>query len=186
VPPEVYRTGPVRSLENAAMDYACLINDIVSYQKEIEYEGEIHNAILVVQNFFGCDLDRARTIVADLMVQRMRQFQHVVAHELPVLYEDFGLSDEARAVLDGYVTELEHWMSGILNWHLHCRRYTEPELARRRATPPRPSLPQMPMAPGTAQWLPAGWGYLPRPQGSGGGSAKIPSSIPVAWPTSIR
>lgn len=38
VPPEVYRSGPVRSLENAAIDYGMLINDVFSYQKEIEYE----------------------------------------------------------------------------------------------------------------------------------------------------
>lgn len=55
MPDEVYRSGPMRSLENAAADYACLMNDVFSYRKEIEYEGEIHNALLVVQNFFDCD-----------------------------------------------------------------------------------------------------------------------------------
>ena len=59
VPPEIYRTGPLRSLENAAADYACLMNDVFSYQKEIEYEGEVHNGILVVQNFFDCDYPTA-------------------------------------------------------------------------------------------------------------------------------
>ena len=48
VPPEIYRSGPLRSLENAAADYACLLNDVFSYQKEIEYEGEVHNGVLVV------------------------------------------------------------------------------------------------------------------------------------------
>ncbi|MHB9858245.1 germacradienol/geosmin synthase Cyc2 [Streptomyces sp. YIM S03343] len=131
VPPEVYRSGPVRSLENAAVDYACLINDVVSYQKEIEYEGEIHNAVLVVQNFFGIDYPTALGVVHDLMTQRMRQFQHVAAHELPVLCEDFGLSDEAREILADYVTDLENWMSGILNWHLSVDRYKSAYLARR-------------------------------------------------------
>ena len=72
VPPEVYRTGPLRSLENAAADYACLINDVFSYQKEIEYEGEVHNGILVVQNFFDCDYPTALHIVHDLMTSRMQ------------------------------------------------------------------------------------------------------------------
>ncbi|WP_369216953.1 germacradienol/geosmin synthase Cyc2 [Streptomyces flavofungini] len=131
VPPEVYRSGPVRSLENAAMDYGMLVNDVFSYQKEIEYEGEIHNGILVVQNFFGCDYPAALGIVHDLMTQRMRQFQHVAAHEFPVLYEDFRLSAQARATLDGYVVELQNWMAGILNWHRACRRYAADELAGR-------------------------------------------------------
>ncbi|MFD6024091.1 germacradienol/geosmin synthase Cyc2 [Streptomyces griseoluteus] len=123
VPPEVYRTGPVRSLENAAVDYACLLNDVFSYQKEIEYEGEIHNAILVVQNFFGIDYPAALAVVHDLMTQRMRQFEHVVAHELPVLYEDFQLSEEARAAMGHYVLDLQNWLAGILNWHREVDRY---------------------------------------------------------------
>ncbi|WEH14653.1 germacradienol/geosmin synthase Cyc2 [Streptomyces sp. VNUA24] len=140
IPPEVYRSGPVRSLENAAIDYGCLINDVFSYQKEIEYEGEVHNAILVVQNFFGCDYPAALGVVHDLMTQRMRQFEHVVAHELPVVYDDFRLSREARAVMGGYVTDLQNWMAGILNWHRSVDRY-KPEFLARRAhnfVPDRP------------------------------------------------
>ncbi|MEW2131285.1 germacradienol/geosmin synthase Cyc2 [Streptomyces sp. NPDC005435] len=123
IPPEVYASGPVRSLENAAMDYACLLNDVFSYQKEIEYEGEIHNAILVVQNFFGVDYPAALAVVHDLMTQRMEQFEHVVAHELPVLYEDFKLSEEARAEMGLYVLDLQNWLAGILNWHRSVDRY---------------------------------------------------------------
>ncbi|MFD8152631.1 germacradienol/geosmin synthase Cyc2 [Streptomyces sp. NPDC059720] len=131
VPPEVYRSGPVRSLENAAMDFACLLNDVFSYQKEIEFEGEIHNAILVVQSFFDCDYPTGLGIVHDLMSRRMCQFEHVVEHELPVLYDDFRLSDEARAAMGTYVADLRNWMSGILNWHRHVDRYKDAWLSRR-------------------------------------------------------
>ncbi|UNO40813.1 terpene synthase family protein [Streptomyces sp. MST-110588] len=128
VPPEIYRSGPVQSLEHAAADYACLTNDVFSYQKEIEYEGEVHNAVLVIQNFFGCDYPAAVRIVQDLMTSRMREFQHVAGHELPVLYDDFDLPEETRTVLDGYVRELENWMSGILLWHRQCHRYGDADL----------------------------------------------------------
>lgn len=131
VPPEVYASGPVSSLETAAMDYACLLNDVFSYQKEIEYEGEIHNSVLVVQNFFGCDYPQALGVVHDLMTQRMQQFEHVVAHELPVLYDDLGLSAEARAAMHGYVTDLQNWLAGILNWHRSVDRYRAEWLAGR-------------------------------------------------------
>ncbi|MFH8655475.1 germacradienol/geosmin synthase Cyc2 [Streptomyces afghaniensis] len=131
VPPEVYRSGPVRSLENAAMDFACLLNDVFSYQKEIEFEGEIHNAILVVQTFFGCDYPTGLGIVHDLMSQRMRQFEHVVEHELPVLYDDFQLTEEARAAMGTYVQDLRNWMAGILNWHREVDRYKDEWLSRR-------------------------------------------------------
>ncbi|MGW0190270.1 germacradienol/geosmin synthase Cyc2 [Streptomyces sp. NPDC003362] len=131
VPPEVYRSGPVRSMENAAVDFACLLNDVFSYQKEIEYEGEIHNAILVVQNFFGIDYPTALGVVADLMNQRMEQFEHVIATELPVVCEDFALSKEARAGLDAYVAALQNWVAGILNWHRSVDRYKAEWLAGR-------------------------------------------------------
>ncbi|MET7288339.1 germacradienol/geosmin synthase Cyc2 [Streptomyces sp. NPDC005573] len=131
IPPEVYRSGPVRSLENAAIDYACLVNDVFSYQKEIEYEGEIHNAILVVQNFFGVDYPAALTVVHDLMTQRMEQFEHVVAHELPILCDDLNLSAESRAALGAYVRDLQNWLSGILHWHREVDRYKAEWLGRR-------------------------------------------------------
>ncbi len=45
VPPEIYRSRPIRAMENAAADYACLLNDVFSYQKEIQFEGEFHNGV---------------------------------------------------------------------------------------------------------------------------------------------
>lgn len=149
VPPEIYASGPMRSLENAAQDYACLMNDLFSYQKEIEFEGEIHNGVLVVQSFFNCDYPTGVEIVHDLMKGRMRQFQHVVANELPVLYDDFALTVEARWVLDGYVKELENWLSGILVWHNDCHRYKEEDLLHDRAGTTRRLLPTL-RGPGTS------------------------------------
>ncbi|MFF2044544.1 germacradienol/geosmin synthase [Kitasatospora sp. NPDC058170] len=130
VPPEVYRSGPMRSLENSAADYACMMNDLFSYQKEVEYEGEVHNMVLVVQNFFNCDYPTAVHIVDDLMNSRVAQFQHVAQNEFPVLYDDFDLGPEARAMLDGYVKELENWLAGIHVWHRDCHRYGEADLRR--------------------------------------------------------
>ncbi|MFI0816806.1 germacradienol/geosmin synthase [Streptomyces sp. NPDC021098] len=150
VPPEIHDSGPVRSLEHAAMDYATLLNDVCSYQKEIEFEGEVHNGVLVVQNFFDCDYPTGVAIVHDLMTSRMRQFQHVAAHEFPVLYEDFGLSAEGRAALEGYVRHLQDWMSGILTWHREVARYREEELLYEAGVPRLPRVPLGPTGLGTS------------------------------------
>jgi germacradienol/geosmin synthase len=128
---EIFSAGPMRSLDNSAADYACLLNDLFSYRKEIEFEGEIHNGVLVVRNFLNSDQDSAINIVGDLMNSRMRQFQHVVAAELPVVADDFELDDEAREMLGRYVKELENWMVGVLHWHRNTRRYDDAALARR-------------------------------------------------------
>ncbi|GAA3117697.1 hypothetical protein GCM10020001_041880 [Nonomuraea salmonea] len=135
IPEEFYASGPMVALENAMMDAGMLINDVFSYQKEIEYEGEVHNAILVVQNFFGCDHPTALGIVADLMASRVRQFEHIAANELPIVCDDFGLGEEARRDLDGFLTELGDWLAGILNWHQGCFRYDEPSLQRHHQAP---------------------------------------------------
>ncbi|WP_433364461.1 family 2 encapsulin nanocompartment cargo protein terpene cyclase [Streptosporangium sp. CA-115845] len=134
VPPEVYNTRTMRGLDDSAADYACLVNDLCSYQKEIQFEGELHNCVLVVQDFLNCDLRQAVDIVNDLMTSRMRQFEHIVATELPALYDDFDLDGEARATLDGYVAELQDWMAGVLLWHMKTRRYDESELRHPPAT----------------------------------------------------
>jgi hypothetical protein len=130
VPPEIFKTRPLRALENAAADYACFTNDVFSYQKEIEFEGEVHNMVLVVQQFLDVDKDRAVGVVNDLMTARMQQFQHVTDVELPALFDDYGLDDDTRQALRDFAEELEDWMSGIQEWHRAVDRYKEPELRR--------------------------------------------------------
>ena len=77
IPMEIYSTRSMRSLENSAADFACFTNDIFSYQKEIEFEGEVHNCVLVVQNFLNCNVPQAVEIVNNLMTARAKQFQHI-------------------------------------------------------------------------------------------------------------
>ncbi|QYC45682.1 Germacradienol/geosmin synthase [Nonomuraea coxensis DSM 45129] len=139
VPDDVYASGPMRALENAMMDAGCLLNDIFSYQKEIEFGGEVHNCVLVVRSFFDCDYPAALRIVTDLLAARVRQFEHIVANELPIVCDDFGLDAEARGTLDGFVAELRDWLAAILNWHRGCFRYDEESL-RRHHRPPRVTL----------------------------------------------
>jgi germacradienol/geosmin synthase len=130
VPPELYRSRAVRSMEQSAVDYGCLLNDVFSYQKEIQYEGELHNAVLVVESFFDCDRRQALGIVSDLMASRLRQFEHAVAVELPALCRDFDLPEETRAALGEHARGLRHWLAGVLNWHRGTRRYDEASLRR--------------------------------------------------------
>ena len=130
LPDELLASRPLRALELAAQDYACLTNDVFSYQKEIQFEGELHNAVLVVENFLRIARAQAVGVVADLMAARCRQFEHVVATELAVVVEAFELDDAARVALADWVTMFEDWMSGILAWHRLSGRYDERALRR--------------------------------------------------------
>jgi germacradienol/geosmin synthase len=135
IPTEIYRSRPIQALENAAADYACLLNDVFSYQKEIQYDGDFHNGVRVVENFLACDKGRALSVVNELMTARMRQFEQLVADDLPALCTDFGLDDDVRWAVTGYAEELQNWMSGILVWHQGCHRYQQSALPHRRPRP---------------------------------------------------
>ncbi|HEV7974209.1 terpene synthase family protein [Amycolatopsis sp.] len=148
VPPGIYQNRVLHELDTAAQDYACFTNDLFSYQKEIEYEGEVHNIVLVVENFLEVDRTKARDIVAALMTARMEEFEHIVATDLPAMFDDLGLDDDVRAVLTRHAEDLKEWMSGILEWHRKCVRYTEAELKRSRE----------PEVPAGFSFLPAGLG----------------------------
>jgi germacradienol/geosmin synthase len=130
VPAEAYASSPVVSLVNAAIDYGWLINDLFSYRKEIEFEGELHNAVLVVRNFLDIDQDQAMALVNDLLLGRARQFEHLTA-QLPALVNELGLNPKGRAGLAAYVRDLQNWIAGIENWHRGCHRYAHADLERR-------------------------------------------------------
>ena len=132
IPDEFFATSQVRGLEDSAQDQACLLNDIFSYQKEIEYEGELLNMVLVVQNFLNCSKEQAVAMVNDLMTARVEQFIRTRDHEIPALCEEFGFNAAQRGAVDSYVRELQDWMSAILNWHRKTVRYGEAELVRSR------------------------------------------------------
>jgi germacradienol/geosmin synthase len=137
IPPGLFRTRAMRGLENSAQDYACFTNDIFSYQKEIEFEGEVHNCVLVVQEFLNIDRRQAVSVVNDLMTSRLQQFERIIATELPLVVEDFDLDADGRAALDAYVVGMQDWMAGILDWHILCGRYGEAALKRRYRTSPQ-------------------------------------------------
>jgi germacradienol/geosmin synthase len=128
LPPEVSASRPLQAMEHAAADYACLLNDVFSYRKEIEFEGEIHNCVLVVRTFLDCDSAEAMKVVGDLANARMRCFQHAVRKEIPALLDAVEASASVREATYGHARRLENWLSGILHWHEGCHRYGDADL----------------------------------------------------------
>lgn len=125
VPPELLAGRPLWSMTRAAMDFGCLVNDLFSYQKEIRFEGELHNCVLVLETFLGCDPRTAIETVNRLMRSRVRQFEHVAAEELPGYLDEIEADAAARAVVATYVSGLQDWMAGVLRWHRGTGRYAE-------------------------------------------------------------
>ncbi|WP_282693831.1 germacradienol/geosmin synthase [Streptomyces sp. CC208A] len=135
LPEALHRSGTVRGLENAVADYATLLNDLFSYQKEVEVEGELHNGVLVLEKFFDVGRDTAAGMVHELMRGRLRQYEHLKQREVPQLYAHFGLDAEGRAAFEARLRELEDWLAGILNWHRGVRRYGAGDVRSGAGTP---------------------------------------------------
>jgi germacradienol/geosmin synthase len=131
---DLVNSRPVCGLLNSARDYACLANDVFSYRKETEFEGEFHNGVVVVQHFLGCGAQESLDIVADLMTSRMRQFERIANLEIPILSDEMKLDLKAREALGRFVEHLQNWMAGILEWHRQCHRYPDFEASANRST----------------------------------------------------
>lgn len=123
VPLEIFKTRTLRALINSAADAIGLINDIVSYRKEIEIEGELNNGVLVVQEFLDCPAQQAIEIARDISAARIRQFEYVRATELPTLLDQFKLSARAREAVLKYVECIQNWIAGVAHWHFVVPRY---------------------------------------------------------------
>lgn len=123
IPRELFRTRTIRALINSAADAISLINDIVSYRKEVEIEGELNNCVLVVKQFLGIESQPAIEIVSQISASRIRQFEHVRKTELPTLIEQFQLSAKSKESLLLYVESIQNWISGVAHWHFVVPRY---------------------------------------------------------------
>jgi germacradienol/geosmin synthase len=133
VPEKVVGSLAMRSLDFAAVTYTGLMNDICSYVREIEFDGELHNGVLVAEKLLRVDVDAAILLVNDLLTARIRQFDQVVDLELPALADEHDLGASQRAALDAYVERLRNWMAGMLDWHRSSGRHEQSRVRAFRA-----------------------------------------------------
>lgn len=148
IPPELASTRPLRVLATTAGNFAGLTNDVFSFRKEVEFDGELNNAALVLQAFLGCDDGCALGVVADLMASQLDEFEHTAAHELPLVLDTLEVEPAGREVVQGFVAGLRHYVAGVLHWHRNSSRYVDAELEARRPSPER--LWVLPQGPGTS------------------------------------
>ncbi|BAJ32797.1 MULTISPECIES: hypothetical protein [Kitasatospora] len=106
--------------------------------------------------------ENAVTDYHDLMNARLRQFEHLVAGELPVLRADLGLDVAACRGLDEYVRGLRYRIVGQFDFHRRTARYRpeeqrhQPAVARRAPLWPVPAGSPSPGSPSPGS-VPAGF-----------------------------
>ncbi|HEX9316773.1 MAG TPA: germacradienol/geosmin synthase, partial [Actinomycetota bacterium] len=123
VPDRVAASRPMRVLKDTFADGVHLRNDLFSYQRETETEGEVNNGILVMERFLGVDPQRAANLVNDILTSRLQQFENTALTEVPALFEEYALSLLERLHVAAYVKGLQDWQAGGHAWHMRSSRY---------------------------------------------------------------
>ncbi len=90
MPAAVAGTRPLRVLMETFSDAVHLRNDLFSYQREVEDEGELSNGVLVLETFFGCTTQEAADLVNDVLTSRLHQFEHTAFTEVPAVALEQG------------------------------------------------------------------------------------------------
>lgn len=150
--PEIHNARPMCALIESLLDWDGLFNDVFSYRKEIECEGRVHNGVVVIQRFLGCDLQQAVNVVNDLATSQLRHFEHIIANELPDFITESGLDVADRENIDRYVHGLQDWIGGYFQIHLTLMlsRYKltdQANAAPAEDTPPTPAAGRLPSGP---------------------------------------
>ncbi|MDA2814738.1 hypothetical protein O4J56_29105 [Nocardiopsis sp. RSe5-2] len=123
LPARVARTRPLRVITDAFADSAGMHNDVYSYQREVEEEGELDNGVLVMDTFLECGPQRAAEVMRDVVGSRMRLIENTAVTELPPLFAEHALDDAEKDRVLRYVKGLQEWFSGTDAWHLESGRY---------------------------------------------------------------
>ncbi|MEC4984796.1 MAG: hypothetical protein SAJ37_06840 [Oscillatoria sp. PMC 1068.18] len=113
----------MRVLKDTFSDAVHLRNDIFSYQREVEDEGENANCILVLERFLNVDTQEAADLTNELLTSRMQQFENTAVTEVPSLFEEFALTPDERLKVILYAKGLQDWQSGGHEWHMRSSRY---------------------------------------------------------------
>jgi germacradienol/geosmin synthase len=100
-------------------------------------------------------VQQAVDIVNDLVTSRLRQFEHIISTELPLLVHEMGLGETERAALYGLCGALRSWIAGDTRWEQTSGRYHPSR--RERATQRQHGASPRGASPGTALG-PAGLG----------------------------
>jgi hypothetical protein len=125
VPPKIYDSLPLRTLNLAAIDAICWTNDIASYAKE-RARGEVNNIVYIAQQAFGLDLQAAMDFTRRMQDSRVELFCRT-AETLSEELDAGGATEDERMATHAYVRGLQDWIRGNLDWSLATARYLEVE-----------------------------------------------------------
>ncbi|MFD9704652.1 hypothetical protein [Lentzea sp. NPDC059081] len=132
LPEDLLRNSTMRALVDSFGDVPALRQEIVGFDHSYATGGSTTSAVLAVQEFFGCGLQEAVSVVADLIAARLRQIG-VIIEELPSVAAEYGLDAEAKAAVRRYVEALKSWLAGELLWTQRSGRFSHSPVPTRKS-----------------------------------------------------
>lgn len=167
VPPEVFSALPIKGMHATVINWQTVLNDLYSYQKERDGEGDLHNGVLIMQRFLECDLQESVTLNNDLLTSQLRHFEHLATTKVAPLSRDLAVSTAVQEGVRGYVQGLRHCFSGYLQLYRHLRasRYA-PDAGLESSTTSSPSVMRSLLGPTGKGTAAARIGLVPEMRGS--------------------
>jgi len=123
IPDRLAHTRSLEVMSDTFADGVHLRNDLFSYQREVQEEGENSNAVLVFERFFDCSTQEAAELVNDLLTSRVQQFENTALTEIPALFLLHQVLPDEQARVAAYVKGLQDWQAGGHEWHARSSRY---------------------------------------------------------------
>ncbi len=123
VPDRISDSRPLRVLKESFADAVHLRNDLFSYDREVNEEGELSNCVLVLERFLGIDTQAAADLTNEVLTSRIHQFENTALTELPILFVEHAIGPLEQQAVALYVKGLQDWQSGGHEWHMRSSRY---------------------------------------------------------------
>ena len=143
IPVEIFHTRTLGALENPAVNYACFTNNVVSNQKEIEFEGELPNMVLITQKFLSAsamlndlyskgkeadkDFDLPKVIAAEENCSPPESIEHSVQIHNELMHtfveEATFLTQLGLPALRHFLADIWGWLGGNREGHSTTERY---------------------------------------------------------------
>ena len=95
-------------------------------------EDDCNNGVVVLARFLDCAPKRAADILAGIVAARLRELEHALAVELPLLVDEHP---HERAAAEGYACGLRDWLAGAHAWSASSGRNRSDGPRRRELGP---------------------------------------------------
>jgi hypothetical protein len=115
IPAAEWNQPDLRTLSNIAADVSSWDNDILSYAKEqLIGGGTSLNLVSTLARLHNCSAQEAAKIAVEIRNEQVTKFQQLATR----------LALNSSAEVRQYLSDLEYWMRGYLEWMLTSSRYS--------------------------------------------------------------